>query len=257
VRIPFLLRITRYEIRNTKYASRFTISQAMNGKGNLLIIYVKAPRAGTVKTRLLKEFSAEEALALYRAMAEDLIARLRDSGAFALQIHFTPEDAAEEIKSWLGGDLTLRPQQGRDLGERMHGSFAAAFREGFPKAAIIGSDLPTLAHSRVVEAFRELDQREVVLGPGEDGGYYLIALKSPRPELFAEVEWSSPAVLSRTLENASRGGLNLIQLPRESDLDTAADARRLWESFHGEGEAVQRKLAPRTFAVLAKRFSGR
>lgn len=228
--------------------------EGISSARNVLIIFMKAPRAGTVKTRLLGEFTAEEALALYRAMAEDLFARLRDSGAFALQVHFTPEDAAEEIKSWLGEDLILRPQQGRDLGERMHGSFAAAFREGFQRAAIIGSDLPTLAHSRVVEAFRQLDRHEVVLGPGEDGGYYLAALKSPQPELFEEVEWSSPAVLSRTLENASRRGLDVIQLPRESDLDTPADARHLWESFCKE--AVQRKLAPRTFAVLAKRFRG-
>lgn len=248
------LKAALYVLPFTLYVLRFSISRVMNKKNNLLIIYVKAPRAGMVKTRLLEEFSAEEALALYRAMAKDLIARLRDSRAFTLQVHFAPEDAAEELQSWLGGGLILRPQQGRNLGERMHGSFAAAFREGFQKTAIIGSDLPTLTHSRVIEAFRQLDWCEMVLGPAEDGGYYLIALKSPQPELFEEVEWSSPAVLSRTLENASRGGLKVIQLPRERDLDTPADARRLWENFRKK--AVQRKLAPRTFAVLAKQFPG-
>ncbi len=232
--------------------------EGISSARNVLIIFVKAAQAGTVKTRLLGEFTAEEALALYRAMAEDLVERFIDSGAFALQVHFTPEDAGEEIKSWLGDGLILRPQQGRDLGERMRGSFAGAFREGFQKAAIIGSDLPTLAHSRVTEAFRQLDRHEVVLGPSEDGGYYLIALKSQCPELFEDVEWSSPAVLSRTLENASRRGLDLIQLPRESDLDTPADIRQLWETFRGgEQGPGQEALAPRTFAVLAKRFNGR
>lgn len=222
---------------------------------NILIIFMKAPRLGTVKTRLLPQLAPGQALTLYRAMAEDLVVKFRKVAEFDLQIHFWPPDAEKELERWLGAGLNYIPQNEGNLGSKMHRAFAHAFQQGYHKAVIIGSDLPTLDQFHVQEAFRQLETHDAVLGPTEDGGYYLIALKSLHPELFANVPWSTGQVLSQTLENARRAKLRIAQLNPEADLDTFPDVRRLWKQLHQPEPAIDQSAIPGTFRVLSELFA--
>jgi len=222
---------------------------------NVLIIFMKAPRLGTVKTRLQPQLTAEQSLTLYRAMGEDLVAKFRGAAEFDLQIYFWPPESEEEIRQWLGNDMAFFAQEEGDLGWKMLRAFAHAFQQGYRKAVIIGSDLPTLDQSRIKEAFRQLETHDAVLGPTDDGGYYLVALKTLHPELFADVSWSTEQVFAQTMENARRANLQITLLKKEADLDTFPDVRKFWEQFHQPEPAIGKSAIPRTYKVLAELFA--
>lgn len=229
------------------------MSQATPATENLLVIFMKAPRPGTVKTRLQPALTPTQSLWLYRAMCEDLVGKFREADDFSLQIHFWPTDTEPEMGAWLGADLRYIPQQGRDLGAKMHHTFVRSFADGFRKVAIIGSDLPTLDHPHLRETFTALDGHDAVFGPTGDGGYYLIGLRQPQPVLFENVRWSTEAVLPQTLDNARRAGLAVHLLREEADIDSIAEVRQLWQRLQAD-PAKRRASAPATFAVLRQFF---
>ena len=223
---------------------------------NLLIIFMKAPRLGTVKTRLQPELTPEQSQLLFRAMCEDLATQFANAPDFDLQIHTWPPEAVDEMQQWLGSRQTVVPQRGADLGEKMHHAFVGAFAEGYQKAAIIGSDLPTLTHSHILETFANLDDHNAVFGPTDDGGYYLIGLKTPHRMLFAGVPWSTENVLAQTLENARKNDLRIHLLRREADVDTFQEVRMLWNHLKSKAsETPEKSTIPRTFAALSKIFA--
>jgi len=222
---------------------------------NILAIFMKALRLGSVKTRLQPQLTPEQALTLYRAMGEDLVAKFRGAVGFDLQIHFWPPDGGEEMRQWLGDGLVFCAQEKGDLGWKMLRAFAHAFQQGYRKAVIIGSDLPTLDQSRIQEAFRQLETHDAALGPTDDGGYYLVALKSLHPELFANVSWSTEGVFAQTMENARRANLRVARLKKEADLDTFPDVRKFWERLHQPEPAIGKSAISRTYKVLAELFA--
>ena len=172
-----------------------------------------------MKTRLIGDLTAAEAAALHAAFLDDLLDRLRD-GDFELRLAWAL-DADDELPE--GG---IR-QQGDDLGERLYRALSEAARDGSSVMAL-GSDHPTLPIGLVEDAFERLENgAEVVLGPAEDGGYYLIALRpdSVDPRLFEGIAWSTDRVLSETLERCRN--LRVELLPSASDVDTPEDLRRL------------------------------
>jgi rSAM/selenodomain-associated transferase 1 len=194
-----------------------------------LLVFVKRPRAGEVKTRLAAELGDGAAADVYRALAEAEIAGTRPlGGEYERRFFYAPADAGSEVSEWLRGER-VAPQQGGDLGARMAAAFAAAFRDGAARVAIIGSDVPWVTRERVAAAFAALSDADVVVGPCDDGGYYLLALSQPRPELFDGIPWSTPAVLRSTLERARDRGLRVALLEALPDVDTLADLRRSWE----------------------------
>lgn len=191
-----------------------------------LLLFTKPAREGRVKTRLIGDLTPAEAAALHAAFLGDLIDRLRE-GDFELQLAWDL-DAQDEIPA---GPLPGVRQQGHDLGERLYRALSEAARDGssvVPSVMALGSDHPTLPLALVHEAFERLERgAEVVLGPAEDGGYYLIALRSDAvdPDLFRDIPWSTGRVLSETLERCR--GLAVELLPPASDVDTPEDLRRL------------------------------
>jgi rSAM/selenodomain-associated transferase 1 len=196
--------------------------------GDVLIVFVKAARSGSVKTRLIPALGPEGAADLYRVLAEEEVRRTRpEPGDYERLFFFAPAEAEAGIASWFPGE-TLLPQQGVDLGAKMAAAFEEAFRRGARRAAIIGTDVPWVSRALVLEALRDLDQHDVVLGPSHDGGYYLLALDRPRPELFAETAWSSPQVLPGTLAKAQALGLSVRLLEQLTDIDTLEDVRHAW-----------------------------
>jgi rSAM/selenodomain-associated transferase 1 len=195
---------------------------------NRLLVFVKAPRPGAVKTRLAAVLGDEAAAGLYRVLAEEEIRRTAPrSGEYERVLVFTPEDARAEVEAWLPGE-SLESQQGADLGERMSRAFASAFAAGARRVAIVGTDVPSCGREHVAEAFRSLDAHDVVLGPAHDGGYYLVALDRPRPALFQSIPWSTASVLPATAERAGALGLGVRMLDPLRDIDTIADLRAEW-----------------------------
>lgn len=198
-------------------------------RGDRLIVFVKAPRPGAVKTRLARDLGAAAAADLYRRIAERVLRGSAPAGDEYLRtVAFAPADARDEIAAWLPGE-ELRAQRGGDLGERMAAAFADAFAAGSRRVALAGSDVPELTRERVGEAFSALDGHDMALGPAADGGYYLVALARPRPALFEGVAWSTERVLAETLERAAAAGLRVRLLGTLRDVDTPEDARRFEE----------------------------
>ncbi|GAC1380996.1 MAG: hypothetical protein NVSMB30_28790 [Hymenobacter sp.] len=132
-----------------------------------------------------------------------------------------PEPTATEAQDWLA--LPVRCQAPGDLGERMAAAFAAAFEAGARRVAIIGTDCPGLRAAHLTQAFAQLADHDVVLGPATDGGYYLLGLRQPCPELFQNKAWSTASVLPDTVAEAERLGYRVALLPELRDVDTAVD----------------------------------
>ena len=195
-----------------------------------LLVFVKAPRAGAVKTRLAAALGAGPAAALYRAMAAEEIRRTAPRGDYDRVLVFDPPDARDEIASWLPGE-TLEPQQGADLGARLANAVQAAFDAGARRVAVIGTDVPSCGHEHVASALRSLDDHDVALGPTHDGGYYLIALDRPRPALFQGIPWSTASVLPATAERAGVLGLTVLMLDPLRDVDTLDDVHAQWDAL--------------------------
>ena len=196
--------------------------------GSALVVFLKHPRPGAVKTRLAAAIGAEAAADLYRALAERALeATTPLAEDFERLVFFDPPESLPQMREWLPG-VRLLAQSGHDLGARMADAFARAFARGASRVAIVGTDAPGVSRATVTEALSALDTADVVIGPADDGGYYLIALRAPRPELFAGIEWSTPGVRGQTLALAAAAGVSVRELGRLRDVDTLDDLRAEW-----------------------------
>jgi rSAM/selenodomain-associated transferase 1 len=203
----------------------------------------KYPAPGRVKTRLAGALGDERACTLYRAFVLDLADRLA-ALPYAVRWAFWPVEAPFAT---LVPGAPCTPQRGRDLGERMANAFVAAFAEHPSPVVMIGADAPHVPSEWLAEAFTALaDGADAVLGPAEDGGYYLIGLAGPTPGLFTGVPWSTSEVLDATLARAAGLGLATRLLAPSFDIDEPDDVTRL-RSLLDRGIVE----LPRTAALLA------
>jgi uncharacterized protein len=214
---------------------------------DVLVTFLKAPYPGAVKRRLAAGIGEELAAEVYRAIAEEEIRRTTPRGdEYQRLFFFAPLDARREIDDWLP-DEVVHPQCEGDLGTRMARAFEDLFARGARRIALVGSDLPFLSRDDVREAFDSLHHHDVVLGPATDGGYYLIALERPQPELFRAVAWSTGTVLATTLERAAGLGLSVRVLPALGDVDTAEDLVADWTRL---APILPERLRAELWAVL-------
>ncbi|WDP90252.1 MAG: TIGR04282 family arsenosugar biosynthesis glycosyltransferase [Desulfobacter sp.] len=197
------------------------------------MIFLRAPEAGQVKTRLARDVGEDRALALYKDFVRAVLFAAnewaREEGKREIWICFCPAEKKALVRDWLGDGYTYLAQFGRDLGERMAAALDRAFDFGAQKAVILGSDVPQVCASHIEDAFAALDENEVVLGPSLDGGYWLIGARPERfsPEIFAGVDWGTPAVFSRTLELCRKNNLSHGEVASLQDVDTLADFQSL------------------------------
>jgi rSAM/selenodomain-associated transferase 1 len=196
---------------------------------DLLAVFVKAPEPGRVKTRLAHEIGAEEAAALYRRLGRAVVSQCTANDRHRTVVWFAPVEGGAAVRSWLNdlGVADFIAQRSGGLGQRLAGTFGRHFRAGARRVVVIGSDCPDVDRSVVQGAFAALEHSDLVLGPSEDGGFYLIGLAAPAPGLFRRVAWSTPAVFDQTARNAQRLGLSVSTLPVLRDIDTVADAQVL------------------------------
>jgi rSAM/selenodomain-associated transferase 1 len=192
-----------------------------------LIVFLKPPRPGLVKTRLAAELGPDAAAELYRLLADETLRRTSPGpGDYERLLFFTPENARSELERWHAGVWIA--QRGSSLGERLEAAFDDAFRRRARRVAIVGSDIPGLSREHVSDALHALDDHDVVIGPAHDGGYYLVALAAPAPPLFRGIPWSTRSVLTATVERAATLGLGVRLLEALPDVDTLEDVRACW-----------------------------
>ncbi len=193
-----------------------------------LVMMARAPSDTRGKSRLVRDVPGDP-LQLRRALLLDTFEAVAHIDGIDRFLAFEPVDTFPEFQSLIGGAAELVPQRGDTLGDRMHNVFAHLFARGYSGVVMIGSDVPTLPPAYVEQAFDSLRDRRtgVVIGPASDGGYYLIGLSGPSPELFASVPWSTPEVLSVTLRTAETLRLSVALTPEWYDVDDLADLRRV------------------------------
>lgn len=190
-----------------------------------LIIFTRYPEPGKTKTRLIPALGKEGAAMLQRQMTEQKLAqaqKLQTYSPLSLEIHFAGGNE-QLMQEWLGSNITYKRQSEGDIGCRMTSAFHESFQTGMKQIVLIGTDCPELNAKLIAQAFEELIQHDLVLGPARDGGYYLIGLNRFISELFTGISWSTAEVLSQTLSIAQKLELAVAFLPTLSDIDRPED----------------------------------
>jgi hypothetical protein len=189
----------------------------------------KAPVAGAVKTRLVPPLTPAQAAEFYRMLLLDQFDHLRDYPGAQRYVFFAPADGESILRDLGGAEYAYLAQSGGDLGARMQQVFADLMSMGHRNIVLIGSDLPALPWVILDQAFGQLAQAEsrVVLGPSRDGGYYLVGMNRPAPEIFADMTWSHARVLADTTARLAALGLSYDILPTWFDLDVVEDFQQL------------------------------
>jgi rSAM/selenodomain-associated transferase 1 len=198
-----------------------------------LITVVKRPEAGATKTRLCPPLSPQQAADFYYCLMRDTLALMARVPDVKPIVAFTPLEAEDYFLNLTSDSFELIPQRGRNLGERLDNVLTTYLQRGYSQVVVMDSDSPTLPITCLGQAFGELDDPtvDVVLGPCEDGGYYLIGLKAPCSALFRGIVMSTPTVTVETLERAREQGLKAVCLPRWYDVDTPENLERLIEEL--------------------------
>jgi len=191
-----------------------------------LLFFIKNPEKGKVKTRLAAAIGDKMAVKLYKRFLLEMLFTL-NSGTFLFYLCYYPETSLNDLKDWLGDHYLYMPQNGQDLGERMKNGFREAISMNFKRVVLIGSDIPDLPLEFIEEAFGSLLEKEAVIGPSLDGGYYLIGFrdKTFSPRAFDGIHWNTESVFEETLRALEQEGLSVHTLQPLRDIDTVNDLR--------------------------------
>ncbi len=190
-------------------------------KSDTLIIFVKNPIPGRVKTRLAKDIGDEKAVWVYKKLLDCTLEAVKPLDV-SKSVWYGDELNHDDL--WNGSQKHL--QHGNDLGERMSNAFRQAFQES-NKVCIIGSDCPQLSSEIIENAFRTLKDHDFVIGPAIDGGYYLLGMRSYQPTVFNSIEWSGPEVYTKTIANFNQLNASYKILEELRDVDDLNDINAL------------------------------
>ena len=189
-----------------------------------LLFFIKNPEKGNVKTRLASAMGDEKAVKLYKRFLLEMLSTL-NRGTFLFYLCFYPDHSLKDLKRWLGDHYLYTPQYGENLGEKMKNGFVEAFAMSFKRVVLIGSDIPDLPLEFIEEAFTSLNEKDAVIGPSIDGGYYLIGFsdKSFSPQVFEGIPWGQETVFKKTMKLLEREGKTVHTLQPLRDIDTIKD----------------------------------
>jgi len=208
----------------------------MNEQGDrCIIVFVKAPKKGFVKTRLAERIGNAEALLLYRAFVSDILSTAARVDA-NIRICGYPRGWEHHAAQWTQNVPHVFTQTGADLGERMVNALACAAADGFRRTVLIGSDIPEITETLLEEAFCQLANHDAVIGPAMDGGYYLMGFSGNRicRAAFADMTWSGPDVYENTRKRLAQNHNTVYALQPLADIDTVEDLRGLASRMAGE-----------------------
>jgi rSAM/selenodomain-associated transferase 1 len=200
-----------------------------------LLVVAKQPIPGQTKTRLCPQLSPAQSADLYECFLLDTLDVMRRVPDVKRVVCFLPDDGREYFNQ-LAPDMDLTRQHDESLGERLDHLLTEALAGGSPRAVVIDSDSPTLPAEYISQAIDQLTDADVVLGPTQDGGYYLIGMKRPQPRRLRQVQMSTSHVLADTLVLAQASNLIVRLLPTWYDIDTIDDLLRLDGEIHGSSK---------------------
>jgi rSAM/selenodomain-associated transferase 1 len=196
-----------------------------------ICLMLKAPRIGRVKTRLAREVGDERAVSIYRALAEHQARQI--PAEWRAEVHFAPADAENEMRDWLAphfeSSVGFHQQPEGHLGERLRAALDGAFGRGAGVVLMVGGDCPSLTGQMMKEAVSLIQSHDLVIVPALDGGYVLIGFRAAHPVAFADITWSSPAVLEETKTRARENGLSLHLFAPMEDVDDLPSLLRMSE----------------------------
>lgn len=190
-----------------------------------LIVFMKNPVAGKVKTRLAASIGDEKALSIYLQLLDINKANIKKINADIYW--FINEAPHQDFKTYFfetKDNIIL--QEGENLGEKMSNAFQTLFGKGYNSIAIMGTDCPSLNNSIIDSAFDSIQDYDFCIGPAEDGGYYILAMNAFESTVFTDMQWSTESVLNKTLERVEKAGKTYVLLETLSDIDNEADARQ-------------------------------
>ena len=199
--------------------------QLTEHQNSVILSFLKAPRIGYVKTRLARSIGSKLALDVYRKLVERQLSEVPPD--YHNEIHFTPGDAFQEMSDWLGKRYEFYPQCEGELGMRLESAVFNAFKRGAKQVICIGGDCPKLNRTYFEETTIALQcGYDVVFGPSEDGGYYLIGLNAPCIQLFQNIPWSTESTLEVSLERSAALNLSVKLLDTLYDVDEVSELNR-------------------------------
>jgi len=193
-----------------------------NSETEVLLIFIKNPKMGQVKTRLAETIGNRRAFKIYKKLLT-LTRSVTDQLSCYRQLWYS--QFIDNNDDWEASNYDKKIQQGNDLGERMKYAFSEAFTAGFERAVIIGSDCAELQPKHIRRAFTVLKHHDIAIGPSQDGGYYLLGMNAFYPQLFAEIDWSTSSVFKDTIDRIKTLNLTYQKLPMLNDIDTGEDLR--------------------------------
>ncbi len=189
---------------------------------NLLIIFTRNPKLGKVKTRLSATIGNDSALKIYKFLLDHTVSVTKNL-LVEKQVHYSVKVRNNDI--WDNSIFNKKQQYGKDLGERMENAIQKGFEDGFKNIILIGSDLYDISQLDIEAAFNDLKNHNFVLGPAEDGGYYLLGMRMMKPPIFKHKKWGSNTVLKDTLSNLNNESYKL--LPIRNDIDIFEDIKEI------------------------------
>ncbi len=223
-----------------------------------LIVFAKAPIEGYVKTRLCPPLTPDEAASLHGSLVLDLLERCQTLKGCDRILAGAPTPDHPFFRAMnTRFNIPIWEQVGDDLGARMSNAFQSALGAPYQSAVIIGTDIPGITAQLISSALKSLQDHDVVLGPTEDGGYYLIGLRSPSPQLLEQIPWSTDAVFSLTQEKAKAMGLSLKTLPMLRDLDTIEDLQAFIQESKDKKNQIFSSRTKNVLLELEKRVAQR
>ena len=198
----------------------------MEKNQNALIIFVKYPEPGKVKTRLANKIGKENAAKIYSLLAKFIINKLALSKHYETFIFFTPENKKEETVSWIGNHkIKYYAQKGKSLGDKISSAFKQCFELKRKNIVIIGTDCIEIDQGEILKTLKMLEKNEfeIVIGPSNDGGYYLLGLSKYHNFLFDQIDWSTNKVFDQTISKINIRNLKYGLLKEKNDIDEFQD----------------------------------
>lgn len=213
---------------------------------NALILFVILPTEGQTTNKFMSLLSFEETVALHGCFAKDVYQKACASGA-DVYVFFTPGDKRSVFKKMLGNDAILLHHHGADLGQKMKNAIGAVLRMGYDRVVLMGTDIPHIHTETIQNAFENLENKDIVICPALDGGYYLIGMKQEYESIWNIQRYGTNTVMYDTLQHMKAENLSVSVGQMYYDVDQTADLKQLWKEIRG-GAVCN---CPETMAWLA------
>lgn len=199
----------------------------MNSK-NLLLIFTRNPELGKVKSRLAKDLGDQTALDIYKFLLDHTV-EITSSLPVVKEVYYSEKVHENDI--WDSAVYQKKLQNGSDLGERMKNAFFEGFKNGYTNIVIIGSDMYDITSEELMRAFRKLENTDFVIGPAEDGGYYLLGMRKLNSVIFEDKKWGTHTVLKDTLEDLNQENISILEVKNDVDYFSDIKEHKAFQQF--------------------------